>query len=67
MAGVALGRRDSALEICSEVCEAGEIFTRRSWALFITLLSDTWRHMGNDASQQFPRASALEMRRAVYI
>ena len=42
MAGVALGCIDSVLEVCSEVCEAGEIFTRRSWALFITLLSDTW-------------------------
>ena len=42
MAGEALGYTDSVLEICSEVCEPGKIFTRRSWALFITLLSDTW-------------------------
>ena len=42
MAGVALGYTDSVLEVCSEVCEAGEIFTRRSWALLITLSSDTW-------------------------
>lgn len=42
MAGVALGYRGSVLEICSEVCEAGKIVTRRSWARFIALLSDTW-------------------------
>lgn len=42
MADVALGYTDSVLEVCSEMCEAGGIFTRRSWALFITLLSDTW-------------------------
>ena len=45
MAGVALGRKDSVLEVCTEVCEAGEIFTRRSWAQFIILYQthgDTW-------------------------
>ena len=53
MAGVALGYRDSVLEICSKVCETGGIFTRRSSAPSITLLSDTWGHMGNDFNQQF--------------
>jgi hypothetical protein len=53
MAGMALGYTDSVLEVCSEVCEAGEIFTRRSSALFITLLSDTWQTPLANRSQEF--------------
>lgn len=56
MAGMALGYTDSVLEVCSEVCEAGhsgEIFTRRSWALFITLLSDTWQTPLANRFQEF--------------
>jgi len=62
VADAALGCAENVLGVCSEVCEAGKIGTRRSWALLIILLSDT----GDAASEQFPRDSALELRRAVF-